>query len=128
MSDNGLGSTSLRNAMANCAYDKQCSGVYHTCCTENCFMSTSGRQFLGYQDHPRLQLCPMKSIKNATSNDMDYLYKEYQQCTYQKTNSKRRSNTHAFLLIFWYPENLEVMKYVYELYTALKIFFVLDSY
>ena len=89
MSDNRLGSTSLRNAMANCAYDKQCAGVYHTCYTENCTMNTGGR-FLGYHDHPRLQLCSMQSIKNATNNDLDYIHKKYQQCTYQKQNNKSR--------------------------------------
>ena len=90
----------MGSAISNCAYDEQCSGVYHTCCTENCDWEwkfngdkKASIRFWGDLEMPRLQICPMQSIKNA-SNDR---YKKYELCTYQKQSPTSKMNTFVSL-------------------------------
>ena len=93
--------SSLTSAISHCAYDKQCSGVYHSCCTERCYLEWNGR-FYGHDKKPRLQICPMQSIENLTTGDASTYY---QPCTYKKEGRQSRLNTLAILISF---EGLEI--------------------
>ena len=88
--------SSLTSAISHCAYDKQCSGVYHSCCTERCYLEWNGR-FYGHDKKPRLQICPMQSIENLTTGDASTYY---QPCTYKKEGRQSRLNTLVILISF----------------------------
>ena len=87
---NSLARGNLQIALSSCAYDKQCSGVYHSCCDNNCVPTTltaddefEDAPLIGYIFMPHLQLCPMQTIENATFDEYN---SKYRQCTYQKQN------------------------------------------